>query len=89
MGSQNDDQQSSFNGQSLLLIAILVVLAYIILDIFGIIPDFRKSGKKGGRNHRGGRGKTLGDQIRWLYHHHPAKIFGALAVGAIVAMMLA
>jgi hypothetical protein len=89
MGTQNHGQQSSFSGQSLLLIAILVVLAYIILDIFGIIPDFRKSGKKGGRNHRGGRGKTFGDQLRWLYRYHPAKIFGALAVGAIVAMMLA
>ena len=89
MGSRHDDQQSSFDGQSLLLIAILVVLAYILLDIFGFLPSFRKSGKKGGRNHRGGRGKTLGDQIRWLYRYHPAKIFGALAVGAIVAMMLA
>ena len=43
-------------GQNILLIAIIIVLMYIVLDIFGFIPEM----KKGGRRKR--RGGTNGDK---------------------------
>ena len=46
MTSQSTDDSSSQTGQNILLVAILAVLAYIVMDIFGFIPGMKKKGKK-------------------------------------------
>jgi hypothetical protein len=50
MTSQQSDGSTNI-GQNILLVAIIVVLVYIVLDIFGFIPSMKTAGN---RNRKGG-----------------------------------
>ena len=54
MASQSNGSQHT--GQNILLVAIIIVLIYIVLDIFGFIPSMKMGGK---RKQKGGLGKEL------------------------------
>ena len=73
MTSQTTDDSSSQTGQNILLVAIVAVLAYIVMDIFGFIPGMKKKGKK---KQRGGC-KDL-----------PMKIGLSIVVAAVVLLSI-
>ena len=60
-GQQSDTSKNT--GQNILLVAIIVVLIYIVLDIFGFIPGMKIGSK---RKQKGGLGKELKENAIFL-----------------------
>ena len=76
MATQQSDSSKN-TGQNILLAAIIVVLIYIVLDIFGFIPSMKAAGN---RNKKGG---GLCSDLRcdiWLL---PAAIIAAAVAGSM------
>ena len=65
-------------GQNILLAAIIIVLIYIVLDIFGFIPSVKKNGNR--RRKRGGFCPTGWSCDKWVL---PVMLIAAAVAGSM------